>query len=142
MKKISLSLRGAFCGDEAISKRVVRLRLPRSLRSLAMTTCSVLLLLGLALTVHADPHAYPVPYVEKDHKGQGINFVELPASGTIKIFTINGEEVARLDIPQSAGIREWKPVVNSSGKTVQTGVYLYLVDGDNRQFTGKLVVIR
>ena len=41
----------------------------------------------------AAPYAFPVPFIEKQHAAQGITFQGLPASGTIKILTIAGEEV-------------------------------------------------
>lgn len=99
-------------------------------------------MLGICAPALADPHAFPVPYVEKDDSSQGISFTDLPASGTIKILTITGEEVIKLDIPQGAGIAHWKPVQTSNNKAVATGVYFFLVEGGNHQSTGKLVVIR
>jgi hypothetical protein len=100
------------------------------------------LLLGLSISASADPHAFPVPYVDNLHANQGINFTDLPASGTIKILTATGEEINKLDIPPGTGIKQWRPVTTSSNKPVATGVYLFLVDGDGKQTTGKIVVIR
>ena len=42
----------------------------------------------------AAPHAFPVPFIAKQHTS--ITFNELPGPGEIKIFTIAGEEVADL----------------------------------------------
>src|ERR1041384_7089351 len=91
----------------------------------------------IAASAAADPHAYPVPYVERDHASQGITFVDLPASGTIKIVTVSGEEVAKLEVPPPPAVKRWD-VKNSSGKPVATGVYLFLVDGGGQQTSGKL----
>lgn len=94
---------------------------------------------GLAL---AEPYAFPVPFVETDPPPTGdITFTELPNSGTIQILTVAGEEVRKLDIPQGANVAHWD-LKNTSGKRVATGIYLYLVEGDGQQTTGKLVVIR
>ena len=100
------------------------------------------LIFGISASAMASPYAFPVPFVEKDPPPTGhITFNELPASGTIRILTISGEEVRSLDIPPNAGRRHWD-LNNSSGKRVATGVYLFFVDGDGQQTTGKLVVIR
>jgi len=92
------------------------------------------------IPLFAEPHAYPVPFVAKKH--QKIYFNELPGAGEIKIFTVSGEEVARIPVSASeGGQKEWT-VTNSSGEKVATGVYLFLVDAGGQKFTGKLVVIR
>jgi hypothetical protein len=94
-----------------------------------------------ASSAAASPYAFPVPYVESNPAHTEINFRDLPSSGSIRILTVSGEEVRRLDIPQGAGIKDWD-VKNSAGKRVATGIYLFLVDGDGQQTTGKIVVIR
>ena len=89
----------------------------------------------------AGPRAFPVPFIQKQHP-RGISFRDLPASGTIKIVTVAGEEVASLIIPQNDGAyNEW-PVTNSSGKPLASGVYYFFIDGSGLQTTGKLVIIR
>jgi hypothetical protein len=97
------------------------------------------LLLAVNL-LSAAPHAFPVPYVPKDGH-INITFTNLPGSGSIKIFTINGEEVASLSVAPGELIKNW-PVTNKDGKKLATGVYLYIVDGGGEKTTGKLVVIR
>jgi hypothetical protein len=88
----------------------------------------------------AAPHAYPVPYVESRH-GNVINFIELPGEGTIKIFTITGEEIASIALSPGQNSYPW-PVTNGSGKKLATGVYIYLIEGAGTKTDGKLVVIR
>jgi len=83
---------------------------------------------------------YPVPWVSSRHQSNPITFTDLPASGTIKIFTVSGEEVVELSIPTD-GQKEWDGK-NASGRNVASGIYLYVVNGDNQKTTGKLVVIR
>ena len=99
-------------------------------------------ILAMSAVVQAEPRAYPVPFVEKQHAAVGITFVELPSSGMIKIVTVAGEEVAKLTIPQNSGSYPNWPVVNSSGKPLATGVYYFFVDSPSQQTTGKLVIIR
>ena len=91
------------------------------------------------LAAVAAPYAYPVPFLA--NRDNLIHFNELPSSGSIKIFTVNGERVAELTIPQGLGTTEWN-ARNGEGQDVASGVYLYIVDGDGQRQTGKLVVVR
>ena len=75
----------------------------------------------------AEPHAFPVPFMERVHNQ--ITFTDLPDSGSIKIFTVAGDKVAELPIPMSAGQRDWN-TRNDAGKKVASGVYLYQVSGN------------
>jgi len=105
-----------------------------------MTACAGMPML-FAAPLFAEPHAFPVPFVSKQHTS--IFFSDLPGPGNIKIFTISGEEVIDLPIPPGQGQIEWPgPLTNSAGEKVATGVYLFVVDADGKKSTGKLVVIR
>lgn len=101
------------------------------------------LFLGAALKslVFAETYAYPVPYVEKQSPSQNITFKELPGEGTIKIFTVSGEEVKNLDVANGQLTRPWD-LTNNSGERVATGVYFYQVNAGGKRSSGKLVVIR
>ena len=88
--------------------------------------------------VSAEPHAYPVPFTAKNPLHTQITFVDLPADGAIKIFTVDGRKVKELDIPTGAGLVDWD-LTNIKGEKVATGVYLFDING---QTQGKLVVIR
>ena len=58
-----------------------------------------------------------------------------------KIYTVAGEEVANLPIATGEISKQWT-VVNSSGKKLASGVYLYLIEGNGVEAKGKIVVIR
>ena len=109
---------------------------------------SAVLFVAAALTIGGalradDPYAYPVPYVAKNEDASsGITFANLPQSGTIKVFTVDGEQVVELTISPGDYLKSWNPVVNSSGQKVASGVYFWTVDGGGATFTGKLVVVR
>jgi hypothetical protein len=104
-----------------------------------------LLFIGMFLAatapVMAETHAFPVPYVA-NRDGALISFTELPAEGSIKIYTITGELVATVSLP--LGHTDPMPwyVTNSEGKKVATGVYLYFVEGGGQKTSGKIIVIR
>lgn len=86
-----------------------------------------------------DPHAYPVPFTPNRNPAHTqITFKDVPAEGTIKIFTINGVKVREVSIPTGAGVADWDGKT-SDGKNAATGVYFYDVNGE---FQGKLVIIR
>ena len=94
-----------------------------------------------SVPLFAEPHAYPVPFTPgKNAAHTAISFTNLPASGTIKIYTIDGRQVVDLAIPNN-GILDW-PATNSKGEKVATGVYIYRIEGDGQETEGKLVVIR
>jgi hypothetical protein len=101
---------------------------------------TAILICAGAANLRAEVRAYPVPWVAKQ-SGPNIVFTDLPGSGTIKIFTVAGEEVVSLPIPAGSNLIQW-PVTNSSGRKVASGVYFYLVDGGGNEKKGKLIVIR
>ena len=88
----------------------------------------------------AAPYAYPVPFVEG--RDDFIRFTGLPVTGTIKVYTVEGEEVACLDIlPADSGLKRWDRL-NSSGNTTAAGVYIYEIESSGQKTTGKLIIVR
>ena len=94
-----------------------------------------------SLPVFAEgPHAFPVPFTPgKDASHTGISFTNLPGTGSIQIYTIDGLLVVTLPIAPGQSLLDWRPVTNTRGEKVATGVYIYRLDDGT---TGKLVVIR
>ena len=87
------------------------------------------------------PHAYPVPFSPGTNAAHTkITFTELPDSGTIKIYNMQGRLVVELPIPNT-NLLDW-PVTNTKGEKLATGVYIYLITGGGAQYDGKLVVVR
>lgn len=93
-------------------------------------------------------YAFPVPFRPNagDRARYGswdpadlITFTNLPASGSIKIYTISGSLVRKLDItgPQV----KWD-AKSSAGEVVASGVYLWEVTVGTNRKTGKLVIIK
>jgi len=93
-----------------------------------------------------DVYAYPVPwkpYDGDDNTGtisDGITFTNLPDVGDIKVFTITGKLVKKIDI-QAGYESEWDGK-NDKGKDVASGVYIYLIENERNKKTGKLMIIR
>ncbi len=82
-------------------------------------------------------------------------FIHLPATCTIRIFTLAGDLVATLNhddptrvseeridnVPRPVGQEEWH-LLTSSGRAVASGVYVYTVESQYGRQIGKFVIIR
>ena len=100
------------------------------------------LLVGtLATMVRAETKAYPVPWIARESVHPYVEFTDLPGAGTVRIYTVSGEEVISLPVATGQSSLKWF-VVNSSGRKAASGVYYYLVEGNGAKTRGKLVVIR
>ncbi len=85
-------------------------------------------------------HCYPVPF--KPSAGHAkIIFTALTGSARIKIYTLSGELVRTLSKADNSDSLEWD-VRNTRGSEVDSGVYLYLIEGPGKPKTGKLMIIR
>jgi hypothetical protein len=108
--------------------------------------CAAALSFGAALPARAladdslsDSYAFPVPYRPSD--GPHITFTNLPASITIRIFTLNGDLVRKISTDAGDGQIEWD-VDNEDGEPVKSGVYLFLLESGGQKKRGKLLVLR
>ena len=114
--------------------------------SLSVPHLSEYALMGLPDTDLNPVFASPVPFrpnvgntARYGSWSDGIKFNQLPASGSIKIYTISGSLVRELDV--ISPVVQWD-VKNSAGEVVASGVYLWeLIVGGNRK-TGRLIVIK
>jgi hypothetical protein len=100
----------------------------------------VYILAGAVSTNLSGAYAWPVPF--KPSAGHtNINFVNLAAGSTVRIFTITGELVNTLTDSGNSGTIQW-PVKNSDGKNVASGVYIYQIKNSFSEKRGKLMIIR
>ena len=82
-----------------------------------------------------------------DPTGIKVEFRNLPRSkGTIRIFTLSGDLVQELPFDGTTGVGTvmWD-LVSRNKQDVASGVYLYAVESDNKnfdRFVSKFVVIR
>ena len=51
-------------------------------------------------------------------------FVNLPANAIIRIFTLNGDLVTRLDHTSGSGDEEWELMANDNNQFIVSGVYV------------------
>lgn len=104
-----------------------------------ITVCSDSSLIP-APDTNAGINAYPIPYRPAQHNN-GITFLDVPENSTLIIYNLLGETVFKKDNIND-GFFNWK-VKNSSGKAVNSGLYLYYFKNKNNKISsGKLVVIR
>ena len=83
---------------------------------------------------------FPIPWRADRHASLPITFDHLTAGATLKVFTVSGHLVRRLN--SSGGIATWD-LNNDSGDHVASGIYLYVIKTTNDQTgRGQLVIIR
>ena len=94
---------------------------------------SMFSLLGSGTSDLSSAYAFPVPYKPALH--QDITFTDLSPACTIKVFTLSGELIKRIE--HSGGSQEkWEDIDAGSG------VYLYFIENDRDSKKGKLMIIR
>ena len=87
------------------------------------------------------------PNVAQSGTGAAVNFSQLPANTTIKVYTLSGKLVriladgngVALVGPNKVGTWDGR---NASGEKVASGVYIYVISVDGVTFSGAVVVIR
>ncbi|OGS06318.1 MAG: hypothetical protein A2270_07780 [Elusimicrobia bacterium RIFOXYA12_FULL_51_18] len=85
-------------------------------------------------------HAYPNPCNISRGCG-GITFTRLTLKATVRVFTISGELVRKIEKDSSIDSIGWD-LKNLNGRQVASGLYIYLSDGNGTSKTGKLVIVR
>ena len=89
----------------------------------------------------AGARAYPNPWRSDKHANVSIKFDGIPASSTIKLFTVSGHEVKSL-ATDSSGLATWDRT-NDGGDLVASGVYIFLIiDPQGNETSGKLAIIK
>ncbi|NOX36447.1 MAG: hypothetical protein GXO78_02840 [Calditrichaeota bacterium] len=87
-------------------------------------------------------NVFPIPFqAGGDANHQAIHFVNLPIGGVLNIYNLLGELVYNRKI--DSRIYRWN-VKNSAGKSVLSGLYIYVVrDSENNKVaSGKLIIVR
>lgn len=84
---------------------------------------------------------YPNPFKVREAKDGLVKFINLPNKVTLQIYSIAGELVYDKEYVDTKGGITWSGK-NNSGKRVATGIYVYLLKGDNgHRKKGRLSVI-
>jgi hypothetical protein len=92
------------------------------------------------LTGPADVRVYPNPWRADGNATPMVKFDQFPDGSSIKIFTLSGRLVKKLET--NVNTATWD-LTNSNGKSVASGLYIYLVeDGHGGKARGKLAIVR
>ena len=78
---------------------------------------------------------YPNPYCVATATG-GVNFVGIKSPATVQIYDLAGRRVASAAVAGPSDEFVWRP----GGEALSPGVYLYWVQGDEQEETGKIVI--
>ncbi len=83
------------------------------------------------------------PYLQSGRGERKIYFINLPTDCTIRIYTMAGELVRKLEHHESVynGAQSWD-LLNLDNLEVAYGVYIYHVETDNAETIGKFAVIK
>ena len=71
-----------------------------------------------------------------------VHFINLPARATIRIFTVAGDLVTKLEHDDAVHDFERWDLKNDNGKDVASGIYLYRIDAGAFTFQNRFVVLR
>jgi hypothetical protein len=85
-------------------------------------------------------HAYPNP-CNLSRGCYGVTFTRLTLQATVRVFTISGELVSKIDKNSSIDSIGWD-LKNLKGRQVASGLYIYFCEGNGSTKTGKLVIVR
>ncbi len=101
---------------------------------------------GLANANFDKIHVVPNPYVGSAEweTGNGLRkmqFVNLPGECTIRVFTLAGELIRKIDHTSGTGAEDWD-MLSESDKSIAAGMYLFNVESEFGNFNGKFAVIK
>jgi hypothetical protein len=100
------------------------------------------LVLGGAATSLEEAFVFPNPYKGVGPGGdEGVNFGGLPEQATIRVFTLQGIQIRKLDHHNSSGATHWD-LANEQGDPVAAGVYLFTIESSGQTKRGKLAILR
>jgi hypothetical protein len=97
------------------------------------------------VVVFPNPYKITETYAGEDRnlpRGKRIHFVQLPGVCTIRIYTLDGDEVAvlRNEDPNNSEVN-WN-MVSANEQEVVAGVYIFQVESDKGNQIGKFVVVK
>ena len=100
------------------------------------------LLLGGAAADISEAYVFPNPYKGSGPNGeQCIMFAGLPEKATIRVFTLRGTLVKKIEHENSSGASRWF-LDNENHDRVASGVYLYSIEANGQKSRGKLAILR
>ena len=88
----------------------------------------------------------PNPYLgnarcETQEGSHKVQFTNLPATCSIRIYTLAGELLSTLDHTNGTGTEDWN-LMSQAWRGIAAGVYLFNVESEFGNFTGKFAVVK
>jgi len=74
------------------------------------------------------------------NRGEVVHFNNLPKDSVLSIYNIAGELVYKSGKISSSS-KEW-PGINDRGKIVASGVYIYTVNSEEKNYSGKIIILK
>ena len=110
--------------------------------ALDTTSGSADLLLGGAANSIDDAFVFPNPFKGIGPNGEtGVHFAGLPERATIRIFTLQGTLVRKIEHNNFSGAEQWN-LKNENDESIASGIYLYTIESDGSTKRGKLAILR
>ncbi len=107
--------------------------------SLAAGSIPAMVVIETARDSLASAHCYPVPF--RPSAGHTvITFTGLTRSAEVRIYTLSGELVRKLEKNDSGQTLDWD-ARNSRGERLASGVYIFTISGGGEKADGKLMII-
>ena len=100
------------------------------------------------IRVVPNPYNKNTPQAEGDFAGNfpgepdKITFFHLPGECTIKIYNVSGDLIKTIFHSDGTGIESWNPMTTDSNQFPVSGIYIYVVESDVGNATGKFVIVR
>jgi hypothetical protein len=85
-------------------------------------------------------YAYPNP-ANITSQGENIRFINVPPDAQLTIFNIAGKRIVNIPGNDISSVRIWD-LRNHIGEEVASGVYIFYVQGDGTEQSGKLSILR
>jgi hypothetical protein len=100
------------------------------------------LVLGGAASSISDAFVFPNPYKGVGPNGeQCVYFAGLPGQATIRVFTLRGTLVKKIEHSNFTGAARWE-LENEDHEQVASGVYLYTIEANDQTKRGKIALMR
>ncbi|MFQ6039263.1 MAG: S8 family serine peptidase [Candidatus Poribacteria bacterium] len=85
---------------------------------------------------------YPNPIRPNEHHTGKVIFANLPDDTSISIYSITGALIEKLRVDDAdRGKKEW-PLLNNAASEVVSGIYIYVLEANGQQKSGKLAILR
>jgi hypothetical protein len=122
-------------------------KLEANMKKIIILTAMVAVFCAPTCLFADDIIAAPNPWIPDGGRVQtgtlagGINFMNMPSTGELDIYTLSGNLVTKKQFSNISGTLPWSGQ-NDAGTYVASGVYFWVVKSSAATKSGKLIVVR